>query len=488
MADETSLWKKKYETSEFRFGQLKRLANKAVGDYEDLKRRYEKLEEQKEELIKRLNEAEELVGKSKNVLEHAYAEYSELDSERELAAECSKQAENYAKQVVKENKSLNKQNKYLKRQSQAILMKYGAVDIPLDDPIDQEKDEAEKEDFLEDLRARNEALEKENAESKRQIRELTEQVKAQIDNAAVLTAKHERERAALLKTQKTVAAQSKSLKQFQRVSMMAYSEFNDLREKYETEQTCREEAERFASKMFSQKNAMARESQIVLNSVASDKRLMDALNDIDKLTQDLEKEKKEKEIKIQQLRELLDSNESEKNVSRLEEQVTWFTEQQELLQKQLMETERKASAMEEENRKLISKMTKMEEDRLKPPVAPPPPPIPAPTLFTPLRKMMQNKKKKILEGNQVPVTPQMNDVLKDMMKRIKDGEALLKTRKEPAQRRPSEPIIGMSSKAFDEMGNMLSMLRKRSRSSGDIMETVENENSELAEKLNARRK
>ncbi|XP_013420711.1 shootin-1-like [Lingula anatina] len=130
MDAEVGIWKEKCHKLEKQLSTLKKLAHKAIADYDDLHCKYKDNITQLKEVKKTLAEREDQLKKLQEYLEPVYNEYDEIRTKYQIEHECRAEAERYASKI-------NKENTKLKRESQALFAKLGEMRIDvLDIPID----------------------------------------------------------------------------------------------------------------------------------------------------------------------------------------------------------------------------------------------------------------------------------------------------------------------------------------------------------------
>ncbi|KAK2181575.1 hypothetical protein NP493_393g05046 [Ridgeia piscesae] len=366
------------------------------------------------------------------VYEPVYNEYDKLNTVYKIEKECRSEAERYASKV-------NKQNKKLKRQSQHILLQLGTLDIDITEDDDGEGEGEGKEKVEEQQEHWNhmiDDLETQLAGLKSRLRQVEEEHEQTSKEHMIALQKLEAEKEAHKQTKAALQYYENSLKQFRRVSTRAYEEFNDLRDRYEKENVLKTEAEKYASKMLSERDAMARESSVLLASAASDERLMSALLEIETLTKDLAAERQQHNVQVTGLEEMLASCQDQTQIRDLEKQVELATEESESLRKQVIDLQKWQQTLEQQNTDLTQKLDDAEE-KLRPPPPPQAPPMPVGGIFQPLhnilKKDIKQKKDTSKLGGDVQRDPRYEDAIKEMMSRIQSGGNLRSVPKRDSQ-------------------------------------------------------
>ncbi|KAJ0067367.1 hypothetical protein NL108_018069 [Boleophthalmus pectinirostris] len=84
---------------------------------------------------------------------------------------------------------------------------------------------------------------------------------------------------------------NKLLNSYNRVSLLALEEFEELQTDLDLEKNLRSEAENFAREMLVEQKKLKRQSQILVQNLGPDQVLIEALDQVQKLTADLERER-----------------------------------------------------------------------------------------------------------------------------------------------------------------------------------------------------
>ncbi|KAK3743715.1 hypothetical protein QZH41_012383, partial [Actinostola sp. cb2023] len=238
-----------------------------------------------------------------------------------------------------------------------------------------------------------------------------------------------------LTTRKKLASSEKKLKQLNRVSVMAFEEFNVLQTKFEVETHCRAEAEKMASEAKRADEDLKRKSLILTETANQDERLAKAFEEISKLNKELAEARIEKEEKIEELTEELTLSKDEEYIKGMKVQLDLAQEEVDNLVNQVTEAETRAKEAEQKVTKLQKKFENFKRASLPPtpppppaPAPPPPPPPPPPvTVVKKFMNIMGGKKKKggSLKRGKKPEDPLVN-AMKEMMDRINSGKVQLK--------------------------------------------------------------
>jgi hypothetical protein len=442
-ANELTLLKARYELKEQKLCQLRILADRAIHDYDDLQERFQESEEQNKQLRQKLAVAETKALSLENVIEPAILEFDQLQKHYEIERSCRSEAEKYASKM-------RKQNVNLKRQSQMLLQRFQIVDFTI-----EERDSSAGED-VPDANIKSEA-EDERDVLNRKIKDLEETIQI-LERRLSSTeedkmAAYEREQYntekirvaedSLNTYRQRIRALEEEMGSLRKMSEMAIEEFEDLKKTHEREMNLKYEAEKYANSMLSERDAIVRESSIILSSVSGDARLTTALMAIEELTKQLQAEKLEHLAKIDKLSKELEYSSQQNQASDRERKLEFALEENDRQQRQIVTMEQWKLKLERENIDLINQLDVCQQ-KLRPP--PPPPPPPPPTMFSPLKYLA--RKKPVTSSKPQEKEADVKDktyevALKEMMDRIKTGRTL----KQRPQKQMSLPEVENSAMA-----------------------------------------
>ncbi|XP_062602701.1 shootin-1-like [Saccostrea cucullata] len=460
-----------------RYDKLKSLSSQVLVQYDDLLYKFQENEKAYNSVVHRLKLRESQLKEMKKLIQPAISEYERMKMKYEIEFNCRTQAEVLATKI-------STQNKELKRQSKMLLELQG----PNPPDITQMNlDLDEKEDSMEDFRKEQadiiQKLEEELVTVKEELSSLREDLAIEKEHSNKWKHKFEEMKESREEAEIVVEQYKEAMMELEKVSEGAVRDSETtsiihLQQRYELEQQCRSGAEKFATEIRIQNEAMKKQSMILLTEAASDPKLMMALAEVEQLTQDIETQKQKYEQEIKELKERAEETVVEEpdnsayleEISRLEDRVKQFEEQYKVLQD-------KYKALE----------VKLEE-ATRPPPPPPPPPPPSLTtkskgFLSRLRRDGSKKKKKPPAGTLQ--NPAMNDnfskAMSEMMERINSGKPLtsggrsVKRRgsknsagglgsvsEEPSEGGAEEPI------AMKELNNILKKM-KRTQSEGDLL-------------------
>ncbi|KAI8481007.1 hypothetical protein Bbelb_412470 [Branchiostoma belcheri] len=332
---ELDLWQKKFRNSEENLSALKKLCIKAIHEFSELQLKYNENQQQYAELAERLEVTETQLEKLQSVSEAVYDEYMDVTTSLDVEKNCREEAEKYAANIVKENKQL-------KRASQMFIQQHGGQ-LP-EIPVFENGDDSE----VERLNARNRELSDELSELKLLQSRTQRKLEKAEEDIRIINQQYVEECTQHQETKKTQVSLEETIKKFQRVSVLALGEYQDLKSKFDMEKSCRVRAESYAAEMLRQQKAMARQSVIVMQSVAADERLTKSLQEVEELTTSLEQERFEHEQKIKEMEEQVTTA---ADVEELEKKVTLAMEETEAQEKRAQEAEEKVKALEKQGQK-----------------------------------------------------------------------------------------------------------------------------------------
>ncbi|XP_039593186.1 shootin-1 [Polypterus senegalus] len=342
---------------------LTRLTNQAVDEYENLLNEHRKtkdecakIQHERDEAVKQLKEFERV---SHKVIEEVNAIQGHLDIE----TTCRKSAEALASK-------LNRQNRSLKRLSMKCMAKLGPevlAEINIDDgeenddcktctsvSCQQQKKELHMKLLSAEEEKKNVAIELQALKDR--LEDVTEQLMKEKQENIVLTAE--------------ILKQKKVLNTYNRVSLLAVEEYDEIHSKLELESDLRNKAESFAHEMLVEQKVLKRQSQLLMQSVSPGDQLMKALEDIASVTQTLERERIEHAQKVKEYEEQLRSSD-------LKKEITFLKRQLDILEENKKQFEVRCQKSEEQARNLSHTVEELKKE-LRQAVNPMPPPAPPP--------------------------------------------------------------------------------------------------------------
>ncbi|KAI8482010.1 hypothetical protein Bbelb_402560 [Branchiostoma belcheri] len=441
---ELDLWQKKFRNSEENLSALKKLCIKAIHEFSELQLKYNENQQQYAELAERLEVTETQLEKLQSVSEAVYDEYMDVTTSLDVEKNCREEAEKYAANIVKENKQL-------KRASQMFIQQHGGQ-LP-EIPVFENGDDSE----VERLNARNRELSDELSELKLLQSRTQRKLEKAEEDIRIINQQYVEECTQHQETKKTQVSLEETIKKFQRVSVLALGEYQDLKSKFDMEKSCRVRAESYAAEMLRQQKAMARQSVIVMQSVAADERLTKSLQEVEELTTSLEQERFEHEQKIKEMEEQVTTA---ADVEELEKKVTLAMEETESQEKRAQEAEEKVKALEKQGQFLGYCMTSLIS----------------------ILGQRGNKKKPQAKGKDGKELDPRELAMREMMDRIRSGKVQLRPTRLPGTSGDEEEEEKENKdSAIKEMTSLLRTIKKTGRP-----QSVHEEN-ELMKTLQKRR-
>ncbi|XP_031653733.1 shootin-1 isoform X3 [Oncorhynchus kisutch] len=238
-------------------------------------------------LTKERDEAESQLKHIKRVSQMVIEEVSVLQTQLEIEKSCRENAEALATKLNSENRKL----KYLSLSSRPCLdeMLPSITDcMPLEEETDTQDTSPDPYSLYQQQgKELQETVSTLLEEKKRLSCQLQEQQR-QIEE---LTALAEKEQAEMKELHKTIEQQGKTIKRFNRVSVMATTEYEEMKEQLDLEQSLRVKAETYAHEMLVKQKEANRQSMILLQNADPSLQLIKALEDVANVTKTLEQER-----------------------------------------------------------------------------------------------------------------------------------------------------------------------------------------------------
>uniref|UniRef100_A0A4W5QVC3 Uncharacterized protein n=1 Tax=Hucho hucho TaxID=62062 RepID=A0A4W5QVC3_9TELE len=179
-------------------------------------------------------------------------------------------------------------------------------------------------------------------EKKKKLACQLQEQQRQIEELTILA---EKEQAEMKELHKTIEQQSKTIKRFNRVSVMATTEYEEMKEQLDLEQSLRVKAETYAHEMLVKQKEANRQSMILLQNADPSLQLIKALEDVANATKTLEQERLLHHQKVKAL-------EAELQEYSLKQQIAELQSQLELMDEEKRETEGRLQEVEKKNRDL----------------------------------------------------------------------------------------------------------------------------------------
>ncbi|XP_053258185.1 shootin-1-like isoform X2 [Podarcis raffonei] len=362
------------------------------------------------------------------------AELSTLEAEYEIEKSCREQAEAYAAQVSRENKKL-------KRISAALLPMFTHLPADLIDPGNEEEIPAKQVldpvgqylQQIKDLQAKVSLLLGERKELAMQMTELQGRVQQ-------LQEQVEEEQFEKQSLQALVVERQRALKRVKRVSRLLTEEYGKVSQQLDLEEELRQQAETFARQMLVKQKEANRQSMILMQNIGPETQLLQAMEEVAKMTRELEEARQEHQAKVKDLEAQLLGRPQAEELHRLLAALAAAEEEKVRLGERLLQAEERNAALEERVKSLEEEAKEIgtpspktcPEAPLPPPPPPPPPPLP-PACHVPVDPLMALRQRK--GRQQAKCANSCTDDVKskaveEMMARIKSGVVLRPARKD----------------------------------------------------------
>ncbi|XP_073451897.1 shootin-1 isoform X3 [Aquarana catesbeiana] len=365
------------------------LKERAIEQYEELRTENEKTKDEFDKVKQERDEAVRKLEEFSKISHMVIEEVGFMQNNLEIEKSCRESAEALASK-------LNKENKNLKRISMLYMAKLGpeviTEEINLDDedtPSDSDSGEVctsldcqQKVKGLHEqvLSAQEEkkAVSLELEELRSQLVDLIEEVNATKKENVMLT--------------KEVFDQRKLLEKYNRVSVLAVEEYEDLQNSLEMEKDLRERAEKLAHEMIIEQNKLKRQSCLLLQECAPSEQMLNALEENARLTQLLEESRIQHQQKVKELEDQLAEDRLRKEIQSLKKQLEIMEEEKKDLEVKLFSSESLVKDLKHSVQELQKRVHQAENPP--PPPPPPPPPLPPPPPANPIRSLMSIIRKK----------------------------------------------------------------------------------------------
>nr|XP_014348601.1 PREDICTED: shootin-1-like [Latimeria chalumnae] len=411
------------------------IEGKEEKEAQEVRMQYERLAEERDEAERQLKHI-------KRVSQMVIEEVSALQTQLEIEKSCRENAEALATKLNQENRKL----KYLSLSSRPCLDEL-LPSISDCIALEEEPQDPSPDPYIQYQHQVKDLQETINVllEEKKQ---LSSQVQDLQNNIEELTAKLGTEQKRVEELEKTIENQTKTIKKYNRVSLMAAEEYEELRAQLELEENLRQKAEAFAHEMLIKQKEANRQSMILLQQVDPSVRLLKALEEVANITKTLEEERIRHQQKVQELELQLNESVLCKEVISLQKQLDFIEEEKRGLEQRVQQAEQKNTEMKYQVNELKEKLTKAESvpeaappppppphPPPPPPPLPPPPPPPPPSRCNPLSSLIaiMRKSSKSSKGipksepstpAQAPVDDVKVKAVNEMMERIKHGVVL----------------------------------------------------------------
>ncbi|XP_041320553.1 shootin-1-like [Pyrgilauda ruficollis] len=266
-----------------------------------------------------------------------------------------------------------------------------------------------------------------------------------------------------------LAASQRALRSFKRVSQIVTQDYCQALEQLELEQDLRCHAEAFAHQMLVQQKEAKRQSSILLRSAAPNSQILEALQELEKLSRELEETRQERRQREQELEQ------QREELQRAREALEEEREEKRELRERLEGLEKEVGSLWEQ----------LAQPPQSHPEVPPPPPLPPPAATAipadPLATLRQRKARKSREQSDSGTEDIHARAVQEMLERIRTGIVL-----RPARARPSpcqEQELEQQREELQRAREALEEEREEKRELRERLEGLEKEVGSLWEQL-----
>ncbi|KAJ0023509.1 hypothetical protein NQD34_003408, partial [Periophthalmus magnuspinnatus] len=399
-------------------------------------------------LTEERDEAQRQLTHIKRVSQMVIEEVSVLQTQLEIEKSCRENAEALATKLNSENRKL----KYLSLSSRPCLDEF--LPSISDCIVTETEADAMDTDGGHDTFAQYQQQVKELRETVNSLLEekktLVCQVHEQQRLITELTTQAQRDQAEITDLKETVETQKKTIKRFNRVSVMAAQEFEEVKEQLDLEQSLRVKAEDYAHEMLVKQKEANRQSMVLLQSCEPSEQLLKALDDLATATKTLEEERRHHQQQVQSLEQQLEQSTLLKQVDTLQKQLILLDEEKKEVESRLEQEMRRNTELQHRaapSPAACACLSPTPCPRCSPrpapiPHPPPPPPPPPPLLHLPppsrcnpissliaiMRKSSKGSKSSVKTEQPQAETEGVDEVkvkaVNEMMERIKHGVVL----------------------------------------------------------------
>ncbi|KAK5896584.1 hypothetical protein CesoFtcFv8_009727 [Champsocephalus esox] len=306
-------------------------------------------------LTEERDEAERQLKHIKRVSQMVIEEVSVLQTQLEIEKSCRENAEALATKLNCENRKF----KYLSLSSRTSLEEL-APSIEADSADTSPDNFTQYQQQIKELRETVNTLLDEKKNFVCQVHEQQKRIEE-------LTSQSEKDQAEMKELRETVDQQRKTIKRFNRVSMMATQEYDGMKEQLDLEQSLRGKAETYAHEMLVKQKEANRQSMLLLQSSEPSIQLLKALEDVAAVSKTLEEERLQHQQKV-------DGLEAQMEQSCVKKQLEALQMQLELLDEAKKEVEGRLEEEEKKNEELENRVHQLQQKEVAMTTVPPPPP------------------------------------------------------------------------------------------------------------------
>ncbi|XP_025421277.1 shootin-1-like isoform X2 [Sipha flava] len=362
-------WKSKYEETETKRKGLLTQTQKLLREKSDMERQVSKLSADLEVSNRELSERTLQLSQLRKLSEGMYKEYDQLRQQYELETGTLQKAMERASQWYK-------QNRELKRRSSALMQKVMSVAPSTLDDLADDTDGNDNDTEMEELRKTVKELTQEVSRLQAELNKIKLQEFEAQEQTVDLTSDLEEERRARARVEQELKELKMKHESLETVSRKVVEETTVLHQRYKKEKEEGVKIRSDANKVKSERDVLARQSQLLMMDAASDEKIMKLLFEVEQLQRTISEERQEHAEQIKYLQEKLESQSES-------EQIELYEEKLKLTEAELLCSQQRAETAESQ---LVELRKKIEETRAAtavPPCAPPPPPPPPPMSMPP---------------------------------------------------------------------------------------------------------
>ncbi|XP_073412666.1 shootin-1 isoform X2 [Dendrobates tinctorius] len=361
------------------------LKEQAIEKYEELKNENEKTKDEFDKVKQERDEAFRKLDEFSKISHLVIEEVSVMQNSLEIEKTCRESAEALA---VK----LNKENKNLKRISMMYMAKLGPETISKEISLDPDHEEdggctnLDCQHKLKDLQDQILNVEDEKTTISRDLEEIRSKL---VDLMEEVNSTRKEN----ITLNKETFDQRKLLEKYNRVSVLAVEEYEELQSSLEMEKDLRAKAESLAQEMYIEQSSLKRQSCLLLQSITPDQQLLKALDENARLTHSLEEAEIRHQLKVKELEEQLQEAKLRKEAQSLKKQLEILEEEKKDLECRVQSAETAVKDLKHCVDELQKRLHQAEKAAAPPP-PPPPPPLPPPPPPNPIRSLMSIIRKK----------------------------------------------------------------------------------------------
>ncbi|XP_058049599.1 shootin-1-like [Ahaetulla prasina] len=426
-------------------------------------------DEQETDLSQEMAKTKEKITEIEQASQALLAELSTMEMEFKIEKSCREQAEAFAIQLSQENKKLKRISLVLLprlglHQEDVALLSSGEETLPDPDPDPMGRCLQQ----VKDLQLRVSWLLEEK-------KELTAQVKDLQAHVEKLQHQLEEERVEMQSLKALKEHSQMMLKKVKRASRLVTEEYGRMSLQLDLEEKLRQQAEIFAHQMLVKQKETKRQSLILMQNVGANAQLILALQEVAKMTKELEEAKMEHEAKVKDLEAQLVERPLPEELARLQATLAAAEAGKAHLEERLLRAEEKCATLEHKV-KVLEEGAKApgtpEEHSVVPAPPPPPPPLPPPTWSAktdPLMALRERRGKAlpVKRGGGLCSKDSTARAVEEMMARIRSGVALRQVRRgpEPSPQPPPSAAANKRRSVAMELQDLLSTPRRPARRS-----------------------